>query len=138
MPNLENQRALHFEFQCQKLLRLHRNTDILLFCIDLSTKLCQGLWFNGTYLPLFQNMSVKIYSKFFFSSGGSNFEICYFKDKMRYGMWVHILLNNLASSSQQLEYYFWHRRSKCYENTAIFYPEIFEFKVFVRSNKLKQ
>ena len=41
MPNLENQRVLHFEFQCQKLLRLHRNTYILLFCIDLFTKLCQ-------------------------------------------------------------------------------------------------
>ena len=43
MPNLENQCVLHFEFQCQKLLRLHHNTYILLFCIDLSTKPYQGL-----------------------------------------------------------------------------------------------
>ena len=41
MPNLENQRVLHFESQCQKLLRLHHNTLILLFGTDLSTKLCQ-------------------------------------------------------------------------------------------------
>ena len=39
MPNLENQRVLHFEFQCQKLLRLYHNTYLLLFCVDLSTKL---------------------------------------------------------------------------------------------------
>ena len=31
-------------------------------------------------------MSVKIYSNFFLSSGGSNFKIEYLKDKMRYGM----------------------------------------------------
>ena len=98
MPNLENQCVLHFEFQCQKLLRLHHNTYILLFCIDLSTKPYQGLWFNGTHLPLFQKLSVKIYSIFFLSSGGSNFKINYLKDKMRYGMWVHILQNNLALS----------------------------------------
>ena len=30
MPNLENQRVSHFEFQCQKLLRLYDNTYILL------------------------------------------------------------------------------------------------------------
>ena len=74
------------------------NTYILLFCIDLSTKPYQGLWFNGTHLPLFQKLSVKIYSIFFLSSGGSNFKINYLKDKMRYGMWVHILQNNLALS----------------------------------------
>ena len=38
MSNLENQSVLHFEFQCQKLLRLYDDTYILLFCIDLSTK----------------------------------------------------------------------------------------------------
>ena len=54
MPNLENQRVLHFEFQCQKLLRLYHNTYILLFCIDLS-------------LPLFQNMSLKSYTNVFLS-----------------------------------------------------------------------
>ena len=110
------------------------NTYILLFCIDLSTKPYQGLWFNGTHLPLFQKLSVKIYSIFFLSSGGSNFKINYSKDKMRYGMWVHILQNNLALSPLQYEYYSWHRRSKCHEKTVKFYREIFEFKVFVRSN----
>ena len=28
-------------------------------------------------------------------------------------------------------YYFWHRRSKFYEKAVKFYPEIFEFKVFL-------
>ena len=37
------QRALHFEFHCQKLSRLYHNTYILLFCIDLSTKPDWGL-----------------------------------------------------------------------------------------------
>ena len=110
------------------------NTYILLFCIDLSTKPYQGLWFNGTHLPLFQKLSVKIHSIFFLSSGGSNFKINYSKDKMRYGMWVHILQNNSALSPLQHEYYSWHRRSKCHEKTVKFYREIFEFKVFVRSN----
>ena len=110
------------------------NTYILLFCIDLSTKPYQGLWFNGTHLPLFQKLSVKIYSIFFLSSGGSNFKINYSKDKMRYGMWVYILQNNLALFPLQHEYYSWHRRSKCHEKTVKFYREIFEFKVFVRSN----
>ena len=41
--NLGNQHVLHFVFQCQKLLRLCHNTYILLFCIDLSTKLSRGL-----------------------------------------------------------------------------------------------
>ena len=95
--NEKNQRVLHFEFQCQKLLRLNHNIYILLFCIDLYTKPCQGLWFNGTHLPLFQNVSVKIYSNFFLSSAGSNFKITYLKDKLRYGMWAHFLLNNLSS-----------------------------------------
>ena len=61
MPNLENQGVLHFEFRCQKLLSLYHNTHILLFGIDLSTKLYHGLWFNRPHLSLFQNMSVKIY-----------------------------------------------------------------------------
>ena len=43
MLNLENQRVLYFEFQCQKLLRLYHNTYIVLFSIDLSTKACRGL-----------------------------------------------------------------------------------------------
>ena len=57
--------VLHFEFHCQKLLRLYHNTYIHLFYIDLSTKPYQGLWFNWTHLLLFPNMSVKIYSTFF-------------------------------------------------------------------------
>ena len=142
MPNLENQRVLHFEFQCQKLLRLYHNTYILLFCIDFSTKLYQDLWYNQTHLSLFQNMSVKIYTNFFLSSGGYfflssggyNFKINHSKDKISHGMWVHILLNNLASTLLQHEYYFWHKMSKCYEKAVKFYPEIFAFKVLVRSN----
>ena len=43
LPELENERALHFEFQCQKLLSLYHNIYILLFCINLSTKPYQGL-----------------------------------------------------------------------------------------------
>ena len=96
MPNLENHRGSHFEFQFQKLLRLYHNTYILLFCMDLSTEAYRGLWFNRTHLPLFQNMSLKIYTNFFSSSGG--YKINNLKDKMRHGMWVYILLNNLASS----------------------------------------
>ena len=132
MRNLENQYILHFDFQCQKLLRLHHNTCILLFCIDLSTKPYQVFWFNRTHLLLFQNMSVKIYTNFF-SSSGFNVKINNLKDKMTDGMWVYILLNNLPSSPLQQEHYFWHRRSKCYEKTVKVYPEIFEFKVFLRS-----
>ena len=96
MPNLDNQRVLHFASQCQNLLRLYHNTYFLFFCIELSTKPCQGLWFNLTHPQLFQNMSVKIYANFFLSSGGHNFKINNLKDKMRHGMWVHILLNSLA------------------------------------------
>ena len=125
MPNLENQLVLHFEFLCQKLLRIYHNTYILLFCIDLSTKLYLGLWFNRTYLPLFQYTSIKTYTNFFLSSGVYNFKINYLKDKMRHRMWVHIFLNNMASSPLQQGYYFWHRRSKCYEKVAKSYPEIF-------------
>ena len=39
---------------------------------------------------------------------------------MRDGMWVHILLNNLASSPLQHGCYFWHRRSKCCEKAVNF------------------
>ena len=56
-------------------------------------------------------------------SGGYKFKINYSKDKMRHGMQVHILLNNLASFPLQ------HNRK-----AVKFYPEIFEFKVFVESN----
>ena len=128
----ENQRVLHFEFQCQKLLRLYHNTYIILSSKDLSTKLYRGLWFTRTHLLLFQNMSVKIYINFFLSSGGYSFKTNYLKDKMRYRIWVHIFLNNLTSSPLQHGYYFWQRRSKCYEKAVKCYPEIFEFKVFLR------
>ena len=134
MPDLGNQRVLHSEFQCQKLLRLYHNTYILLFCIALSVKPYQGSWFNQTHLPLFQKMSVKIYTNFFLSLERYNFKLNYFKDKIRHWIWVHILLNNLASSPSQQEYYFCHRRSKCYEKAVKFHPEVFEFKVFMRSS----
>ena len=134
MPNLENQCVLHVKFQCQNLLRLYHNTYILLFCIDLSTRQYRGLWFYLTHLPLFQNMFVKIYINFFLSSAGYNFKVSYLKDKMRHEIWVHIFLNNLASSLFQCEYYFWHRRSNCNEKTVKFYLEIIEFKVCVQSN----
>ena len=38
-------------------------------------KTIQGLWFYRTHLSLFQNMSIKIYTDFFLSSGGYNFKI---------------------------------------------------------------
>ena len=63
----------------------------LIFCIYLSAKPYQGLWFDQTQLLLFQNMSVKIYTNFFLLSGGYNFKI------MTYRMWVHILLSYSAS-----------------------------------------
>ena len=112
---------------------LYHNICILLFCIDLSTKPYRGLWITRTHLPLFQIMSVKIYTNFFLFSGGFNFKTNnYLKGKMRKGIWVHILLNNLALSPLRHRYYFWRRRSKCYENPGTFYSEIFEFKVFLR------
>ena len=120
---------LTFWVPVPKLLRLCHNTNILLFCIDLSTKAYQGLWFNRTHLQLFRNMAVKIYTNFFIFSNYRISKINYLIDKMRYGKWVHILLNNLASPPLQHKYYFWHRRSKCYQKAVKFYPEIFEFKV---------
>ena len=86
MPNLKNQRVLHLEFQCQKLLKLYHNTYILFFCINVSKTPYRGLRFNQTLLPLFQNMSVKIYTNFFLSSGGYNLKINYLENKMRQGM----------------------------------------------------
>ena len=103
--------------------------------IDLSAKLYWCLWFNQTHFPLFPNMSVKIYTNLFLSSGDYNFKINYLKEKMRHRIWVYILLNNLVSSPLQRKYYFRRRRSKCYEKAVKFYPEIFE-KVFVRPNDL--
>ena len=112
MPKLENQHILRFGLQGQKLLRLYHNTYILLFCIDLSTKLYRGLGFNKADLSLFQNMSVKIHTNSFLPSGVYNFKINYLKDKMRHGISVQILLNSLVSSLLQRKYYFWHRGSK--------------------------
>ena len=132
MPNLENQRVLHFDFHSQKLLRLYHNTYILLFGIYLSTKPSRGWWFNRTHLPLFQNMSVKIYTNFFFSSGGYNFKINSLNEKMRHRMWVHILLKNLALSHRNTSITF-SITLKCFEKAVKLYPEIFAFKVFVRS-----
>ena len=79
-------------------------------------------------------MPVRIYIKFFISSERYNFKVNYLKDKMRHGMGVQTLLNNLPPSPLQHEYYFWHRRSKYSEKAVKCYPEIFEFKVFLQSN----
>ena len=91
-------KSMHFIFwvPVPKAVEVIPDTYILLLCIDSSTKPYQGLWFNQTHLPLFQNKSLKIYINFFLSSVGYNFKIDYLKYKMRHGMWVHILLNNLA------------------------------------------
>ena len=124
--------CLTFWVTVPKVVEVIHNTYILLFCINLSTKLYWGLWCNWTHNPFFQYMSIKINANFFLSSGGYNFKINYLKDKMGHGMWV--LLNNLASSSLQYRYYFWHRSSKCYEKAVEFYPEIFKFKVFLGWN----
>ena len=91
--NLENQNVLHFEFKCQKLSRLYHNTYVLLLCIYLES--CRGY----TIILMFS------YSQHMFSTGGYNFKINHSKNKMRHGMLVHILLNNLASSLLQHEYY---------------------------------
>ena len=122
---------LTFWVPVPKLLSVYHNMHILLFCIDLSTKPYLGLWFNHAIIF---KMSVKIYTNFFLSLERYNFKINYLIGKMRCGMRVHNLLNNLVSSPLQHEYYFWHSRSKCYEKVVKFYPEIFEFKVFVWSN----
>ena len=106
----------------------------LLFYTDLYTKPYHRLRFNQTHLPLFQNMSVKFYTIFFLSSGVYNFKINCLKNKMRHEIWVLISLKNWASFLLQREYYFWHRRSKRCEKFVKLYPEIFEIKVFVRSN----
>ena len=56
------------------------DTYILLFCIDISTKLYQGLWFNWTHLLLFQNMSIEIHTNFY----NRRLELQYYlTDKMR-------------------------------------------------------
>ena len=74
MPNVENQCLLHFELQCQKLLRFYHNTYILLF-----------------WRFIYKTVSgFMIYAIFFLSLGGFNFKIDYLKDKMRRGMWVRI------------------------------------------------
>ena len=131
MPTLENQCVLHFEFQCQTFLRLYHNTLISLILLRFTDKhyrVYRGLWFNRTHLPLFQNMSVTIYIIFFLSSAGYDFKINYLIVKMRHGMWVDNLLNNLASS-------IFKRIHSIYQNamkkTVKFYLEIFEFEVFV-------
>ena len=125
IPNLENQRVLHFEFQCQILFTLYHNTYILLSCTIYLQK--RGLWFDRTHLPLFWNMPVKIYTIFFLSSGGCNFKLIYLKDKMRDRMSAHILLNNLTSSPLQHEHWFWHRRLECYQKSVKFYPWTLKF-----------
>ena len=97
---------------------------ILLICIDLSIKQYDLTKHISHYFKYIY-ISTEIYIDFFLSSGGYNFKSNYLKDKMRSRMWAHMLLNNLLSSPLQSNYYFWHRRSKCYEKTVKFYQEIF-------------
>ena len=59
----------------------------------------------------FQNMPVKIYAIFSYLQVRITSKLIFLKNKMRYGMWVHILMNNLASSPSHKEYQFWHRKS---------------------------
>ena len=60
MPNLENQRVLHFEFQCQKLMGLYHNTLYPLI-LRFVYKTVSRFMINRIYLPLFQKISVKVY-----------------------------------------------------------------------------
>ena len=124
---------LTFRVSAPKLLWLQLNAYILLFCSALSAKLCRDLWFNRIHLPLFQNMSTKIYTNFFFYSGGYNLETNYLKDKMRHGTWVYTLLNNLVSSPLQHKYYFWKGGQNAMKNQKYFILRHF-CKVFVLSN----
>ena len=124
MPNLDHQRLLYFEFQYQKLLRLYHNTYILILCINLSTKLYQGLWFNWTHLPLIQNISVKIYTNFCLFSGGYNFKINYLKDTERgfiscWTIWCHPHCKTSIT--------FGTGGQNAMKTAVKFYPEIFEF-----------
>ena len=64
ISNYKNRHILCFKFLCQKLWKLFRKTDILIFSIDLSKKPYQSLWFNQTQPPLFQNISNKNYQFF--------------------------------------------------------------------------
>ena len=41
-----------------------------------------------THLPLYQNISVKIHTNFFLSSGGYNIKINYLKNKMRSKLFI--------------------------------------------------
>ena len=132
MPNLENQCVLYFPFQWEKLLRLYHNTYFLLLCIYLCTKSYLGLWFNQTHYLLLQNISVKIYTTFFLSSGGYNFKINWLNDKIKHGMWVHILLNNLVWSPWKTGITFGIGGQNSMKKAVKIDPEIVSFKVFLR------
>ena len=117
--------------QIFRLLFLYEHDHlIILFCVDLSTKLYRNLWLQPTHLPLFQNMSVKIYTNSILSSGGCNFKISHLKDRMRHGMWGHIFwtIRRHPHCSTSITF------STGGQNATKKHPEIFEFKVFVRSN----
>ena len=67
---VQNQRVLHFEFQCQNLLRLYHNTYISLFYIDLFSK--WSLWFMSSryfkicpqkFIPIFRSHQEALTSK---------------------------------------------------------------------------
>ena len=54
----------------------------------------------------------------------------FWKDKMRHGIWVHILLHNFASSSLQDEYYFWHRASNTMKKQQSFILRYWSLKFY--------
>ena len=73
------------------------NTYILLFSIDSSTKLYRVYDLTKLISRYFKvSKTLKIYTNFFVSSVDYDFKIDYLKHKMRHGMGVNILLNNLA------------------------------------------
>ena len=89
----------------------------------------------GKLMPYILSSTVKSCWGYTIILISSYFALIYLqKDKMRYRIWVHIMLNNLASSPLQQDYYIWHRRSKCYEKTVKSYLERSGFKVFVQAN----
>ena len=68
---------------------------------------------------------------FFLSSGGYNFKINCLKEIRNKSSYLADQFDVIPIA---IECYFWLSRSKCYEKAVTFYPEIFEFKVFVRQN----
>ena len=91
MPNLENQRVLHFSSSAK---RFRGYTMILIssYSAYIYLQNCISVYdliehvYDLIELPLFQKMSVKIYTNFFLSSERYKFKINYSNDTMRHGM----------------------------------------------------